>query len=715
MNAQTKKMTNDEAVKFLKERLEDYLQDSLGIEDTKQPFQCINPEHCDVNPSMRIDFKRNKVHCFSCGVDWDIFDVVQAIEELPEGKEGFKEALELLTDEYNIEITGHEHNKPTRKLLKRKNVTKTNDTQAENDEEDKETDDYTDYFLYCYKKHGDTDYLKQRGIKESTIKQFRIGFDPNYKMFFNKETKQWVTGKFIIIPTGKSSYVARNIDPKAEPQNRYRKKGNNKLFNSKKSIFADPTPIFVTEGEIDALSIIEVGGKAIGLGSVSQADKFIKVLKRNVEPEICPPIILALDNDKAGRETSAKMFEELANSGFFIMDSISTDEEDKEYTLYQDCKDANAMLTKDRQKFFELVQYHKDLAVEEVNELMGNDLKAYDNEHQVSNLIEELWNGDKADLTFYPTGFTQLDKELDGGITRGLCVICAVPSLGKTTFVLQMADQMAQQGTDIMIFSLEQGNFELMAKSISRNTLLLSDFDFQNAKTVNGILDKRRYVKYSKLEKDLIEKACATYKEYAKHIYMYEISGKITHEFIKKEVQNFIQRKKSKPVVIIDYLQLLGSTDRFSSDKQTMDETVTCLRQVARDFNIPIIAISSVNRASYKKEISLSSGKESGILEYSSDFFFGLQFMGTGEKGYDEKKAKKASNNIGTPRCVELVILKNRNGKTGEKVPFEMYSAFNYFLEDSGNWTEEFASKLQNAKAKLEFEDENEYDISDID
>ena len=45
-----------------------------------------------------------------------------------------------------------------------------------------------------------------------------------------------------------------------------------------------------------------------------------------------------------------------------------------------------------------------------------------------------------------------------------------------------------------------------------------------------------------------------------------------------------------------------------------------------------------------------------------------------------------------------------------------MYSAFNYFLEDSGNWTEEFASKIKNAKAKLEFEeDENEYDISDLD
>lgn len=716
MNAQTKRMTNEEAVKYLKSCIEDYLQNDLGIEDTKRPFQCINPEHNDLNPSMSVDFKRNKVHCFSCGVDWDIFDVVQAIEEFPEGKEGFKEALDFLCDMYNIQIDG---NYQKLKVIKRKNSIASSNKQIEKNEADnereEETDDYTDYFLYCYKKHGETSYLQDRGIKEQTIKQFKIGFDPAYKMSFDGETKQWKTAPCVIIPTGKSSYVARNVDPKAEPKDRYRKKGKNKLFNVKKSTFNDPAPIFLTEGEIDALSIIEVGGKAIGLGSVSQADRFIKTLKRNVEPEICPPIILALDNDKAGRETSAIIFEELANNGYYVADAISEEEEDKEYTLYQDCKDANAMLQKDQKKFFGLVQYHKDCAIEAINELIGNDLKAFDSQHQVSNLIEEFWNGDKADIKFFPTGFPQLDKELDGGLTRGLCLLCAVSSLGKTTFALQIADQMAQQGTDILVFSLEQGCFELMAKSISRNTLLLSDFDFKISKTVNGILHKQRYINYSKVEKDLIKQASVAYKEYANHIYMYEVSGKITHEYIKKEIQNFVQRKKSKPVVIIDYLQLVGSTDRYSSDKQAMDETVTCLRQVARDFNIPIIAISSVNRASYKKEISLSSAKESGILEYSSDFYLGLQFQGAGKEGYNETNAKRASNFIDSPRHVELCILKNRNGKTGETINFEMYSAFNFFREVSNDWSPSITPKDAKKYEIKEFEDENEYDISDLD
>lgn len=712
MKVQTKRMNNEEVIEYLKGCLEDYLESELGIEDIKKPFKCINPEHDDNNPSMSFDSKRNKVHCFSCGVDWDIFDVVQAVEKLSEGKDGFKEALHLLCDTYNIDI-GNNYKKPD--IIKNKKTLPSGSKQIEVSEgKQGVTEDFTDYFLQCYKRHNETTYLKNRGIKESTIKKFRIGYDPNYRLYFDQNTKQWVTGKFIIIPTGKDSYVARNTDPNAEPKNRYRKKGTNKIFNLKKSIIDDPAPIIVTEAELDAMSIIEVGGKAIGLGSVSQANKFIKILKRNIEPELCPPIILALDNDKAGRETSSIIFEELANSGYYVADAISDADEDKDLTLYQSCKDANEMLQKDRHKLHELVQYHSDCAVETLNELVGNDLKAFDNKHQVSNLIEEFWNGDKADLTFFPTGFTQLDKALDGGLTRGLCLICALSSLGKTTFALQIADQMAQQDTDIIVFSLEQGNFELMAKSISRNTLLLSDYDFKNAKTTNGILHKQRYANYSKEEQDLIKQASLAYKKYANHIYMFEISGKITHEFIKKEIQKFIQIKKSKPVIIIDYLQLLSAVDKFGSDKQNMDDTATCLRQVARDLNIPIIAISSINRASYKSEISLSSAKESGALEYSADFFLGLQFKGAGEKGFDEVEAKKISNDISTPRNVELVILKNRNGKTGEKIGYEMYSAFNFFREVSADWKPSLTSENAKEIEISEFEDDNEYDISDV-
>ena len=69
--------------------------------------------------------------------------------------------------------------------------------------------------------------------------------------------------------------------------------------------------------------------------------------------------------------------------------------------------------------------------------------------------------------------------------------------------------------------------------------------------------------------------------------------------------------------------------------------------------------------------------KESGAIEYSSDILIGLQLKGAGQNGFDATEAKSKN-----PREIELVILKNRNGKTGEKVPFQFYPMFNYFVEN---------------------------------
>lgn len=73
------------------------------------------------------------------------------------------------------------------------------------------------------------------------------------------------------------------------------------------------------------------------------------------------------------------------------------------------------------------------------------------------------------------TGFSKLDAALDGGLYDGLYVMGAVSSLGKTAFCMQMADNLARQGRDVLIFTLEMTAFELMARSISRETFLADD------------------------------------------------------------------------------------------------------------------------------------------------------------------------------------------------------------------------------------------------
>ena len=145
-------------------------------------------------------------------------------------------------------------------------------------------------------------------------------------------------------------------------------------------------------------------------------------------------------------------------------------------------------------------------------------------------------------------------------------------------------------------------------------------------------------------------------------------------------VQKHQQFTDSAPVLIIDYLQIIAPYEKLT-EKQSMDKTVMELKRISRDFKIPVLAISSLNRASYDKSINMTGFKESGGIEYSADVLFGLQLKGVEGQDFDVEKAK--SDN---PRKIELKILKNRNGKTGGSIFFEYYPEFTSFKKWIFDW-----------------------------
>ena len=145
-------------------------------------------------------------------------------------------------------------------------------------------------------------------------------------------------------------------------------------------------------------------------------------------------------------------------------------------------------------------------------------------------------------------------------------------------------------------------------------------------------------------------------------------------------MQEHIAETGQKPVVLIDYLQILAPYNIRATDKQNIDKAVIELKRLSRDYKIPVIAISSVNRMSYKDPMNESSFKESGAIEYSSDVLIGLQFEGCEDKDIKPEKAKAMN-----PRNIELKILKNRNGAIpGSPINYNFYSMFNYFNEQIG-------------------------------
>lgn len=300
---------------------------------------------------------------------------------------------------------------------------------------------------------------------------------------------------------------------------------------------------------------------------------------------------------------------------------------------------------------------------------------AKSNKSYAEKLLENLKNGNM--VTPISTGFPGLDRALGGGLIPGLYVFGAISALGKTTFAIQMSDNLAKMGNDILYVSLEMERDKLILKSFSRLTYEISQDSFLS-QSYGNLVGAKKYAEMSSAEQDLIEKAAQSYGEFADKIYINDgiFSASIDH--VRAAVIEHKKQTGRTPIVVIDYLQVLRGPQESASDKQTLDHVVTTLKRLSSEENAIIFAVSSLNRASYKSPVSLESFKESGGIEYTADILLGLQPQGidTNSKNFDFQTFKKQ-----TIREVEFVILKNRFGPTENKVAFSYRPCFNYFEE----------------------------------
>ena len=480
-----------------------------------------------------------------------------------------------------------------------------------------------------------------------------------------------------------SYYLTRSIEGKTFRKPKSDDAGVEPIYN-KAALYNGGKPCFVTESPIDAISLIAAGGgacSAISLGGTGHR-KLIEQLEK--QKPTCM-LILSFDADEPGQTATQRAAEDLKALGVpFMIANYSLDAYPNESR-----KDANDFLRGNPD------QLSQDIAanIEEVERLANAEKAALLEAHNASNGAERLKafvDGIKesANTSYVPTGFSELDKELDGGLYNGLYILGAISSLGKTTLLLQIADQIAAAGYDVLYFSLEMAASELISKSLSRLTYLNCDGDDRNAKTARGITTASRYQSYSQTEKELINKAIGLYGGFADHLYIYEGIGDIGVEQIKSLVAEHKELTGRTPLVMIDYLQILAPYDMRASDKQNTDKAVLELKRLSRDYKTPVIAISSFNRDNYTSEVNMTAFKESGAIEYGSDVLLALQPQGM-KPGYTKTEQKQNADLVkkckaSAQRSVEAVILKNRNGKTGGKVGFDYYSLFNCFKQDYG-------------------------------
>ena len=612
-------MTKDQKQQ-IKNKFPEYLI-SLGI-PLKENFRCINPEHSDETPSMSYDAKRNKLHCFGCGADYDIYDVLRIQEGLLSDKEVFKFAEEFFLKGKKSESDFS--------MLQRVPIVS------------RETKKEYVYQTGPLTEEGIT-YLKNRGISKDTANKFNLQFINNLKM------KDFGPYNCIAVPTGDNSYTFRNISDTAPEKDKIRKGNSSLLFNKK--VLEEKDPVFVVEGEFDVLSISEVGYSAIGLGSTSNYHKFISEIKTY---DSLPLLILSLDNDSEGIKFQELIKKELSELKIPFI----------EYNIAGSFKDANEALVKDKYTFIESLQKAVCEKLEDSSSAKGD--------YFVNTSLAVL--SELRSERSISTGFNKLDEILDGGLYNELYVLGGSSSIGKTSFMLQIADQIAQT-KDVLFFSLEVSKKVIVSKSLSRiicqNSLKKNSFDERyqlTSRMITGTID------LTTTQKENLSFAHKTYRDtIANHFFLFDDISYDVYS-LQEAITNHINQTGNIPVVFIDYLQILEADGK--TDKQNIDKIIKELKRLTKVYALPIVIISSFSRAGYNEEASMESFKDSGSIEYSSDVLLGLQFSDISKKDFKQNEAKKKS-----VRSVSLSILKNRNGYTGAKINFDYRAAYNLFIE----------------------------------
>ena len=659
-------MTRDEARNEIRARYAEYLEPAKKRGTYICPL-CGNGTG-STGDGLAVDPHGDRLHlkCFNprCNFYGDLIELYQQQHNCTQ-----QEAFSGLYSYFNISIdeyTAEPQRQPQRAQKAPQEVQYMQEVQK----------DYTEYYRECKARISDpaaAEYLALRGLSPELAHRFWIGFDPAWRSPAAIERgKNPPSSPRLIIPTSTSSYIARDTRPDVKDYAKM-KEGEVQLFNTRDLYNADDRPVFITEGEIDALSIIEAGGLATALGSAANYKMLVDLLR---DKRTNNTLILSLDNDDAGRKTSRELAAALQGLNISY---ISAD-------IAAGYKDPNDALTADREAFTKAIR-----AAERQTAAKPDSMADY-----ISNAFDEDVERFKA-ASIRKTGFPNLDKAA-GGIYPGLYVLGAISSLGKTTLIHQIADQMPGAGEHVLFFSLEHSRFEMASKSLARITA------YRNIRSAVSSLDIRKgNITFA------VQEAQKVYaKMIAPRMSVIEGNFNCNISFIGDYVARYIKKNGRKPVVIVDYLQILdGLGDQRQTTRDLVDTNVRELKRMSRNHDIPVIVISSLNRTNYLAPVDFESFKESGGIEYTADVVLGLQLDAMNDPLFDKDKHIKEKREIvrnakaETPRKIQLLCLKNRYGISSYTADFLYYPANDYFKpagQEYASWTPTFPNAEEVAR-----------------
>lgn len=255
--------------------------------------------------------------------------------------------------------------------------------------------------------------------------------------------------------------------------------------------------------------------------------------------------------------------------------------------------------------------------------------EAYDRLGKISGADREKYQGARS-------GFTRLDELISGLNNSDLIIIAARPAMGKTSFAMNIATNVARRNDkDVVVFNLEMSKEQLATRLLSTESLI------ESGCLRNGRIQTGDWVRL------------ATSAAYLSTLPFYiDDTGSITVQQMKAK----LRRVKNLGLVVIDYLQLMGSTSKSDNRVTVISDITRQLKLMAKELDVPVILLSQLSRgveSRTDKRPMMSDLRESGSIEQDADIILFL---------YRDAYYNKESTQKNISECI---VAKNRHGETG--------------------------------------------------
>ena len=673
----------EEQKKYIRKMLPKYVE-SITQRDPKKrhvylcPFpECKEREHTNSSGgAFSIDATRERWKCFSCQKSGDIFDLIGYLNGYKSGSWDKTIQAEEFKKEYSkaCEIFGLDPDfTPPKSEASQDPAPTVPEIQTKGAEDATpeampapSAGQFKEYLEKCHEDciEGSKGYeylTKVRGFNDDVIRLARLGYDREKDV--------------ITIPYNQncSYYSTRDLQPKHTD-------GTLNFWKPPKEV-AGEEPIynapvlwrdafcFVCEAQLDAISILQSGFKAVAVGGTGY-NKLLKAFESK-RPQHC--LILCFDNDSAGKKGQKELAGHLDEKGIAYIEAQFS------WDLYgQPQKDCNDLLRSNPE------QLKADL-LENIRAAKDHELETGHGLYSVGEYQSLFKRHQTTTKQRISTGFSTLDIALYGGFTNELYILSAETSIGKSAIACCLAQNIAASGIDVLYYALEMGRDEFIARGASMISREISNKPIPYAEILN--------YKWDESTQDFYRRPYSSYepyvdeymKRYGKHLYFIEggFFGRTALNIAETAEEFKKSHNINQLVIVVDYLQRLKADPEDRAQRDAMSITsaaVQVLGNLASQKHNTVIAISSISNAQKGQRVTDAAGKYSGDIGYTGGILLGWNWHNYTDTNKDDVKEEtaKTAKALGYREMI-LEVLKQRSGERDKKLTMFYYPAYNYF------------------------------------